>query len=94
MSLTTHLDGARGTEPAPDVGRGYFPLDKLRHQADAPRFCPGCAEPLAAKEGSGRGITVEYWSGRDRIFVCFCGACGWTGDVVLSERVVGHEPEH
>jgi hypothetical protein len=25
------------------------------------------------------------------VFVCFCGACGWSGDIVLSARVVGHE---
>jgi len=25
------------------------------------------------------------------VFVCFCGDCGWSGDVVLAARVVGHE---
>jgi hypothetical protein len=28
---------------------------------------------------------------RRRVFVCFCGACGWSGDIVLAARVVGHE---
>ena len=35
----------------------------------------------------------QYWTGRDRVFVCYCGACGWSGDVVLAARVVGHEAE-
>jgi hypothetical protein len=30
----------------------------------------------------------------DRVFVCFCSSCDWTGDIVLTERVVGHEAEH
>jgi len=34
---------------------------------------------------------TEYWTGRDRVFVCFCGGCGWSGDIVLADRVVGHE---
>jgi hypothetical protein len=81
------------TELVPDVARGYFPLDKLRHQADAPRFCPRCASALALVDG-GRGIVVEYWTGPDRVFVCFCGSCGWSGDIVLADRVRGHEAEH
>ena len=28
---------------------------------------------------------------RRRVFVCFCGACGWSGDIVLAARVVGYE---
>jgi hypothetical protein len=73
-----------------DVGRGWFPADAERHRRDAPRFCPGCAAALALAEG-GQGLTTEYWAGRDRVFVCFCGACGWSGDIVLADRVIGHE---
>jgi len=39
----------------------------------------------------GAGLATEYWSGPDRIFACFCGACGWSGDIVLADRVLGHE---
>lgn len=79
--------------PAPDVGRGWFPEDVERHRRDAPRFCPACASPLARAAG-GDGLATEYWVAADRVFVCFCAACGWAGDVVLSARVVGHEAEH
>jgi hypothetical protein len=39
----------------------------------------------------GAGLATEYWSGPDRIFACFCGTCRWSGDIVLADRVVGHE---
>jgi hypothetical protein len=26
-----------------------------------------------------------------RVHRCFCGACGWCGDIVLADRIVGHE---
>ncbi len=74
----------------PDAHRGWFPVDAERHRRDAPRYCPGCAAPMALTEG-GQGLTTEYWTGRDRVFVCFCGACGWSGDIVLAERIIGHE---
>jgi hypothetical protein len=73
-----------------DVRRGYFPADADSHRRDAPRFCPACAAPLGLAEG-GRGLATEYWLAGDRVFVCYCGGCGWSGDIVLSERVVGHE---
>ena len=52
--------------------------------------CPACAAALSLADG-GQGLTTEYWTGRDRVFVCFCGACGWSGDIVLADRVIGHE---
>ena len=73
-----------------DVHRGWFPADAERHRRDAPKYCPACAAPLSLADG-GQGLTTEYWTGRDRVFVCFCGACGWSGDIVLADRVVGHE---
>jgi hypothetical protein len=73
-----------------DVQRGWFLADAERHRQDAPRYCPACAAALLLTEG-GQGLVTEYWSGRDRVFVCFCGACGWSGDIVLADRVVGHE---
>ena len=77
----------------PDVGRGWFPRDAELHRRDAPRFCPACAAPLA-KAAGGDGIATEYWGAADRVFVCYCAACDWAGDIVLSTRVVGHEAEH
>jgi hypothetical protein len=88
-----------GVPGGADVERGWFPVDAERHRRDAPRYCPACAAALSLAEG-GHGLTTEYWTGRDRVFVCFCGACGWSGDIVLADRVIGHEaselglPEH
>ena len=76
--------------PGADRHRGWFPADAERHRRDAPKFCPACAAALALERG-GQGLVTEYWSGTDRVFACFCGACGWSGDVVLADRVVGHE---
>jgi hypothetical protein len=73
-----------------DTRRGWFPADAERHRRDAPRYCPACAAPLALAEG-GQGLATEYWTGQDRVFVCFCGGCGWSGDIVLAARVIGHE---
>lgn len=85
-----------GSGFALDVTRGWFPEDALRHRRDAPRFCPGCASPLAVADGGGAGggLATEYWVAADRVFACFCGSCGWSGEIVLAERVVGHEAEH
>ena len=77
----------------PDVGRGWYPLDVEAHRGDAPRFCPRCASPLLLTDG-GNGLATEYWVAQERVFVCFCGACSWSGDIVLSDRVTGHEAEH
>ena len=74
----------------PDRRRGWFAADAERHRRDAPRYCPACATPLALAEG-GQGLATEYWTGQDRVFVCFCGGCGWAGDIVLAARVIGHE---
>ena len=73
-----------------DVQRGWFPADAERHRRDAPRYCPACAAALSLTHG-GQGLVTEYWTGQDRVFACFCGACGWSGDIVLAARVVGHE---
>ena len=83
--------GARAEAPVgADVHRGWFPADAERHRRDAPRHCPACAAALSLADG-GRGLVTEYWTGQDRVFVCFCGACGWSGDIVLAARVTGHE---
>ena len=79
-----------GVTAGGDVQRGWFAVDAERHRRDVPRYCPACAAGLALAE-DGQGLVTEYWTGQDRVFVCFCGACGWSGDVVLAARVVGHE---
>jgi hypothetical protein len=84
------MAGDSGVTVGGDVQRGWFPADAERHRRDAPRYCPACAAALLLTEG-GQGLVTEYWTGRDRVFVCFCGACGWSGDIVLADRVVGHE---
>jgi len=82
--------GLTGGPPEPDLARGWFPTDAERHRRDAPKYCPACAAGLSLAQG-GQGLTTEYWTGTDRVFVRFCGACGWSGDIVLADRVVGHE---
>jgi hypothetical protein len=39
------------------------------------------------------GLVVEYWTGRERVFHCWCRSCGWAGDVTSVERMIGHEAE-
>jgi hypothetical protein len=88
-------DGPRpvDTEFALDRARGWFPTDADSHRRDAPRYCPGCAQPFALADG-GWGLTTEYWVAADRVFACVCGSCGWSGDIVLAARAVTHEPAH
>jgi hypothetical protein len=90
-ALTRVAGSSQG--PATDHGRGWYPHDVAAHRTDAPRHCPACGQCLGISDG-GHGIATEYWTAHERIFVCYCGVCGWWGDVVLSDRVVGHEPEH
>ena len=67
-----------------------FAADAQRHRRDAPRHCPRCG---AALHGGG-GISVEFWQGADRIFHTWCAACRWTGDIIPTTEMTGHEPEH
>jgi hypothetical protein len=66
-----------------------FAADAERHRRDAPRHCPRCGASLAG----GAGISVEFWQGADRIFHTWCAACRWTGDVIPTTEMIGHEPE-
>jgi hypothetical protein len=34
---------------------------------------------------------VEYWEGDRRVYHTWCRACGWTGDIVPVDRMIGHE---
>jgi hypothetical protein len=95
VNLVDSTDPSRDpfADPFVDPGRGGYPADANLHRRDAPKYCPGCAAPLSLVDG-GHGIATEYWVASDRVFVCFCGGCGWAGDIVLAARVVGHEADH
>ena len=67
----------------------WFAADAERHLLDRPRFCPMCAAAL-----DGGGITTEYWTADLRVFMTWCGACGWFGEVVRFDRVTILEEEH
>ena len=65
------------------------------------RFCPGCGAGLhegLAPGGDARhaaaSLVQEFWVGADRHFLCWCAGCGMLCTVVLSARLVSHEPEH
>lgn len=40
------------------------------------------------------GITTEYWNADQRVFMTWCGGCGWFGDVVRYDMVTIEEAEH
>ncbi len=67
----------------------WFAQDALAHAVDSPSFCPRCG---AGVTGEG-GLVVEYWTGDERVFHCWCRSCGWAGDVTSVERMIGHEAE-
>lgn len=56
-----------------------------RHLEDRPRFCPGCGAEFA------EAFAVEYWEADRRVYHSWCRACGWTGDIALVQRMIGHE---
>ena len=61
-----------------------FVADAAAHRRDAPRFCPSCACALA--------LATEFWEAEDRRFYCWCGGCGWTGEITgTGDVAVGHE---
>jgi hypothetical protein len=41
-----------------------------------------------------RGLTSESWAADERIFLTWCAACEWTGNIVRFSRATGYEPEH
>jgi hypothetical protein len=73
----------------PDPG-AWFARDAERHYLDRPRFCPMCAASLV----DGAGLTTEYWTSDVRVFMTWCGSCGWFGEVVRFDRVTITEEEH
>jgi hypothetical protein len=92
-------DSAADPQPgfAADAQHGFaadaphgFAADAQRHRRDAPQHCPRCGASLAG----GAGISVEFWQGADRIFHTWCADCRWTGDIIPTTEMIGHEPEH
>ncbi|MFL5797273.1 MAG: hypothetical protein ACJ77A_04990 [Actinomycetota bacterium] len=90
------------TEPDPDpspqagqsgegrlTGEHWWDPDRDAHVDDLPRHCPRCASVLDLETG----ISVEYWEGDRRIYHTWCQSCGWTGDIIKVDRMVGHEAE-
>lgn len=67
----------------------WFAGDAMAHAVDSPSFCPRCG---AGVTGEG-GLVVEYWTGDERVFHCWCRSCEWAGDVTSVERMIGHEAE-
>lgn len=64
-----------------------FTGDADAHRRDAPRFCPRCAARFP--------MATEFWEADERRFYCWCGGCGWSGEITTSDGgVVGHEPDH
>ncbi|MXY77761.1 MAG: hypothetical protein F4Y40_11935 [Acidimicrobiia bacterium] len=70
-------------------GAHWWDPDRTAHLADRPRHCPNCGGAVTGAEG----ISVEYWEADRKVFHTWCNACGWAGDIVRIQRMVGHEPE-
>lgn len=77
-----------GDEPRRLTGPGWWDPDRRRHRRDLPRFCPACGASLS----SGEGISVEFWEGDARLYHTWCRSCDWTGDIIRTDRMWGHEP--
>jgi hypothetical protein len=52
------------------------------------RFCPVCGALLGPA-----AFVQEFWAADNRLFLCWCAACGATTTVALG-ALVGREPEH
>ncbi len=68
----------------------WFMSDAEAHLLDRPRFCPMCAADLEEQGG----IATEYWMGDSRVFMTWCGGCGWFGEIVRFDMVTISEEEH
>jgi hypothetical protein len=91
----TDSGGISLSEMPPDPHRlpppgSWFAPDAERHLLDRPSFCPMCASSIDIHGG----ISTEYWESDRRVFMTWCGACGWLGDVVRYDMVTITEEEH
>lgn len=91
MSTLPHLRLAEDLKPSARMtGDHWWDADRQRHVTDSPRHCVNCGSPIDDESG----MVVEYWESDRRIYHVWCGACGWAGDVVTIDRMIGHEPHH
>ncbi|MCL6593151.1 MAG: hypothetical protein K6T31_04170 [Alicyclobacillus sp.] len=51
---------------------------------DIVRFCPHCGSRLDIPQS----LVVEYWQAELALFLCYCSACQWQGEIVNQVRVV------
>lgn len=84
-----HVEPPNPIEGRRLTGSHWWDPDRIRHLDDLPRHCPACGGSLL--DG---GMSVEYWEADARIYHTWCGACGWTGDIIRIRRMIGHESEH
>lgn len=69
-------DGPLAGEPLADPDR-----------AGTPDRCPACGASLHHQGRLQRGDGVR----RGAVFRCRCGTCGWSGDIVRVDWMIGHE---
>ena len=70
-------------------GAHWWDPDRANHLAYRPRHCPNCGGAVTGAEG----ISVEYWEANRKVFHTWCNACGWAGNIVRIQRMIGHELE-
>ena len=91
MTAVPHLRLAEDSRPSARLtGDHWWGADHRRHTSDSPRHCANCGSPIDDESG----MVVEYWESDRRIYHVWCSACGWAGDVVTIDRLIGHEPDH
>lgn len=80
-------------EPVRDrrlTGEHWWDPDRIAHEEDHPRFCPGCGAGLDV-DGS---LAVEFWQADRRVYRTSCHGCGWSGDIAKVDRMVGPDAPH
>ena len=95
IQIRSALSFARQPSETPDPHRlppkgSWFGPDAERHLLDRPKFCPMCAADVEL----GGGISTEYWAADLRVFMTWCGDCGWFGEITRFDIVTITEEEH
>jgi hypothetical protein len=94
LRVVPNVEAGEGTATKGPVSTGAKRADDsslhlARHLADRPGFCPNCG---AAYDE--RGLVVEYWTTRQRVFHCWCGSCRHAVEITDATIVITEEPEH
>ena len=66
----------------------WFAPDAERHLLDKPKYSP------MSTLTHDKPLTSEWWNAHERVFLTWCAACKWTGNVVLFKHAIIEEPEH